>query len=347
MGDDPAAAEQRFQRQFPQQNPWGDSTAHLTGDPLQISQQELLDRLNVQYPGGAAAAAAPDPEDEVIQFIGIIAPYVEHIQVISRNILHSLLRPVEGQYTNIYNFDGYENLNISASAREYLHKNPNTFIGILYAALFYDQMNDIDTACEKYGLNYPFIDQARQSYFNFIKTSSITKALKIEIMNFCLQYMEKYKNYIFEMLSRLNVDNSEGKYSNQLDAAEKFIEGEINKFSSDQPPSVFPVSGLNSAPIGPAPSQSGVSSSGARSKKAAKNKEGPSRTSGVEESAPMPGGQPKAATRPRHPSSSSGPTGASLKPLVRETKNKLPLPYYDTENDSYIFNHGKINNILN
>jgi hypothetical protein len=69
--------------------------------------------------------------------------------------------------------------------------------------------------------------------------------------------------------------------------------------------------------------------------------EGDARLSGVEESARMPGGRAKAALRPGQASSSSGPTGASLKPLVRETKNKLPLPYYDTENDSYIFNRGK------
>ena len=150
------------------------------------------------------------------------------------------------------------------------------------------------------------------------------------------------------MLRSLKIDNYEGRYFYQMNVAEEFIGRDIDEFSRAQPQSVFPVSGLNIAPSGPAPSQSGVSSSGARSKKAAKNKEGPSRTSGVEESAPMPGGQPKAATRPRHPRhprSSSGPTGASLKPLVRETKNKLPLPYYDTENDPYIFNHGKINNI--
>jgi len=177
MGDDPAAAEQRFQRQFPQQNPWGDSTAHLTGDPLQISQQELLDRLNVQYPGGAAAAAAPDPEDEVIQFIGIIAPYIEHIQVISSNILHSLLRPVEGQYTNIYNFDGYENLYISSTACKYLHNHTSTFIGILYAALFRGQMDIIDTTYEEHGLNYPSIVQATRAYFDFLK-SEIPKTLK-------------------------------------------------------------------------------------------------------------------------------------------------------------------------
>ena len=149
------------------------------------------------------------------------------------------------------------------------------------------------------------------------------------------------------MLRSLKIDNPEGRYYYQMNVAEEFIGRDIDEFSKSQPPSVFPVAGLNSAPSGPAPSQSGVSSSGARSKKAAKNKEGPSRISGVEESAPMPGGQPKAATRPSRASSSRGPTGASLKPLVRETKNKLPLPYYDTENDSYIFNHGKINNILN
>ena len=147
------------------------------------------------------------------------------------------------------------------------------------------------------------------------------------------------------MLKRLNVDDPERRYSSQMDAAEEFIGQDIDDFSKSQPPSVPPVYGLNSAPSGPAPSQSGVSSSGARSKKAAKNKEGPSRISGVEESAPMPGGQPKAATRPSRASSSRGPTGASLKPLVRETKNKLPLPYYDTENDPYIFKQGKINNI--
>jgi hypothetical protein len=312
-----------------------------------------LDRLNAQYPGGAAssssAAAAvfiPEDEEEVIKFIGIISPYIEHIQVISSNILHSLLRPVEGQYTNIYNFDGYENLNISAWACEYLHRNTITFIGILYAALFRNQMDLIDSTYRKYGLDYPVIEQATRAYFDFLG-STIPKAFKVEIMNFCLQYSIKYENIIFEMLQLLNFDNPETIYHQRIDGAEQFIERDINEFSRAQPPSVFPVSGLNIAPSGPAPSRSGVSSSGTRSRRTARNEEGPPRISGVEESARMPGGRAKAALRPGQASSSSGPTGASLKPLVRETKNKIPLPYYDTENDSYIFNRGKINNILN
>ena len=198
MGDDPATAEQRYLRQFGQQNPFGDATAHLTGDPLQITQRELLDRLNAQYPGGAAssssAAAAvfiPEDEEEVIKFIGIISPYIEHIQVASSNILHSLLRPIDGQYTNIFNFDGYENLNISASACEYLHRNTITFIGILYAALFRNQMDLIDSTYRKYGLDYPVIEQATRAYFDFLG-STIPKTLKVAIMNFCLQYSIKY-----------------------------------------------------------------------------------------------------------------------------------------------------------
>jgi hypothetical protein len=355
MGDDPATAEQRYQRQFVQQNPWGDATAHLTGDPLQITQRELLDRLNAQYPGGAAssssgAAPASVPEDEAINFIVIISPYIERIQVASNNILHSLLRPKKGQYTNIFNFDRYENLNISATACDYLHKNSNTFIGILYAALFRNQMEIIDYTYKKHRLNYPVIEQATRAYFNFLK-STIPKTLKIEIMNFCLQYSIKYEHIFFEILQLLNFDNPELKYHQQIDDAERFIERDINEFSNVQPQSVFNVSGLNSAPSGPAPSQSAAASSGTRSRgrpKAATQPtpEGDPRISRAKESAPMPGGQAKAATRPRQPSSSSsGPTGASLKPLVRETKDKLPLPYYDTENDPYIFNHGKINNI--
>jgi hypothetical protein len=207
MGDDSAAAEQRYQMQFvqqnpfAQQNPWGDATAHLTGDPLKITQQELLERLNVQYPAGAAAssssaaAAASGPEgeedeDKVKTFIEIISPFMEEIQHESSNRLHSLLKPKEGQYIDYLNFDGFENLNISASARKYLHENPNTFIGILYAALFRDQMDIVDTTCREKGLKYPSIDLAQEAYFKFLK-SSIQKTLKIQIMNFCLQYSEK------------------------------------------------------------------------------------------------------------------------------------------------------------
>ena len=233
-------------------------------------------------------------------------------------------------------------------------------------------MEIIDYTYKKHRLNYPVIEQATRAYFNFLK-STIPKTLKIEIMEFCLKYSIKYENIIFEILQLLNFDNPELKYHQQIDEAERFIERDINEFSSVQPQSVFNVSGLNSAPSGPAPSQSGVSSSGTRSRRTTKNKEGPPRISGVEESAPMPGGhartstkrtpegdarlsgveesarmpggRAKAALRPGQASSSSGPTGASLKPLVRETKNKLPLPYYDTENDPYIFKQGKINNI--
>ena len=180
---------------------------------------------------------------------------------------------------------------------------------------------------------------------------------------------------LFQMLQLLNFDNPETLYHQRIDGAEQFIERDIIEFTRAQPPTVFPVSGLNIAPSGPAPSRSGVSSSGTRSRRTAKNEEGPprisgveesarmpgghtrtstkrtpegdARISGVEESARMPGGRAKAALRPSQASSSSGPTGASLKPLVRETKNKLPLPYYDTENDPYIFKQGKINNSLN
>ena len=154
------------------------------------------------------------------------------------------------------------------------------------------------------------------------------------------------------MLHLLNFDNPERRYSSQMDAAEDFIERDINEFSNAQSQSVPPVYGLNSAPSGPPPTQSAASSSAPRPRGRPKTAtrptpEGDVRISGVEESARMPGGRAKAALRPSQASSSSGPTGASLKRLVRETKNKLPLPYYDTENDPYIFNHGKINNILN
>lgn len=174
MRDDSAIAEERYQRQFVQSNPWRDATAHLADDPLKVCKLELWDRPECLIPSSSSSGAAPAsvPEDEITKFIGIISPYSEHMQVANRTILHSLLRPVEGLYINILNFDGYDNLGTSATVCEYLHTHTNTFIWFFNAALFRYQRNLIDSIYKHYGLNYTAIDQATRAYLKFLKSTS-------------------------------------------------------------------------------------------------------------------------------------------------------------------------------
>jgi len=137
-------------------------------------------------------------------------------------------------------------------------------------------------------------------------------------------------------------------YNVKLQYAENRIGSDIASLSNieSQPPSVFPVSGMNMAPSGPSPAARSKSQS--RPKRATRRtEETDPRISGAIPSADMPGGRNRRATQfpeagdPRVFGPPGGNVGASLKPLIRETKNKLPLPYYDTENDPYVFQRGK------
>jgi hypothetical protein len=391
MGETTPTAGRHFEHIFNQPNPFVDPTAHLSGDPLRISPGALLEQLQSQEPMSSASAAAPvyereeDPmvrayaddsaeeeRDHIKELIEVIAPRMDHILEESGNVFHHLLKPIDGQYRTMGGFDGMAHLKVSSKVAEYLHKNKNVFIGILYAAIFHQDMDEIETAYVKHDMDQPVIPLAFNAYKHFIE-DRISKKLKEETKDFCLQYTEKYKDYILDILGAYypGVD-PEVEYYKRLENADKLIAADIKNFhkkQESQPPSVQPVSGMNMAPPGPAPSGAASSSSGTRNiratRPAAASSSGTRNIRATRPTAPndpriteavpsaaVPGARLRSATRlpeagdPRVFGPPGGNVGASLKPLVRETKNKLPLPYFDNSNDPYIFKDST-NKLLN
>jgi hypothetical protein len=188
------------------------------------------------------------------------------------------------------------------------------------------------------------ISVAFNAYKKFIKQKK-RKELKIEILEICLQYIEKYRDEAINMLrDAYPRGDPEHTFNVKLQYAENRIKSDIASPSiiESQPPSVFPVSGMNMAPSGPSPAAR--SKSQARPKRATRRtEETDPRISGAIPSADVPGGRDRRpeAGDPRVFGPPGGNVGASLMPLIQETKNKLPLPYYDTENDPYVFQRGK------
>ena len=100
------------------------------------------------------------------------------------------------------------------------------------------------------------------------------------------------------------------------------------------------------APSGPAPAAR--SKTQVRPKRATRRtEETDPRISRAVPSAAVPGASHRRATRlpeagdPRVFGPSDGNIGASLKPLVKVSKNDLPLSYFDNNDDPYVFQRSK------
>jgi hypothetical protein len=180
------------------------------------------------------------------------------------------------------------------------------------------------------------------TYYYFIK-SKISKQLKEEIVEFCLMYIEKYKEDVLDMLREvyptLDIDRV---YTDSLDHAEEIVEADIDKSLSKrkpQPPSVFPVSGMNMAPSGPAPAASGPAPAASGPAPAASGPTGPKplKTSSKSAVRPKSSTQHPQAGDPRIFGPPGSDVGGSLKRLVKTSKKQLSLPYFDNHDDPYVF----------
>jgi hypothetical protein len=270
----------------------------------------------------AAYEEYEQPKDYMKDLLEIITPYMDHILADSSDTLESLLRPVEGKYSAVKEtFDGIQHLKLSAKGVEYLHQHSKTFAAILYAGLLYDDIQELQNRTVVYDIESDVIPILFNTYYYFIK-GKISKTLKQEISNFCLMYIQKYKDDVIEMLREIYPTlDPERVYTDSLDHAERVITADIDKYSSkSQPESVFNVSGMNMAPSGPSPAAPKVLKTKAKS-----------------------GLRPRSETQfpqagdPRIFAPPDGDVGGSMKRLVKTSKKHLSLPYFDNHDDPYVF----------